>query len=408
MEIDSLVFSNVDNGLCISKEASSQTLRDQWETASKIMALTIASYLTDPICKVREYFYTFSILDKICTGTAQKVREAAFLSLGIVAFSLLTPLTAPLGAALRGAVASLESKPYIYLERTQEGRVLPEDREITLFSHNWCDMPAGYSITDGQVLPPSRRERVDANIAMIKESNADVVCLCEIEDIRDAFYISSQLSEYPFIIPVAGVRAIGPSSMMYVASKYKIAKDSIEFVPFAKGSEVTGRAQFAEKGVLQFAIESQGEKKAAIFLTHLQHSEIPAQPEEYEKEARAAEMRRIIGKIREKVELGAGVIFTGDFNLEEKELQTFLDQYQVDWLRRDPSVQGAPTWGGDAWCAKLMGKPSSGELVLDYTLVAGNVASLSTKIIDTGYLDSEFRVEATSDHRALVSAITIG
>lgn len=381
-----------------------------WGTTAKIAALKVASYLTEPICKVREYFYTFYILNETCQTTAQKVMKVAFLTLGITVFALLTPFTAPIGAAVRAIVIALESKPYTYLENAGKGKVLPEDKKITLVSHNQCYMPAGYSITDGQVTPASDRDRMNANIQKIKALNPDIVCLYEVPDICDADYISSQLSAYPFIIPVAGVRAIGPSSMMYVASKYEIEKDSIEFVPFVKGTELTGRAQHSEKGFLSFDIKSQGKKApfATVISTHLQHSEIPAKPEDDDRRARAAQMNKIAKQIESKVKQGGAVIFTGDLNQEEAELNAFLDRNRINWLRRDPSVQGKSTWGGDKWCAELMGKPPSGPLVLDYTLIAGKATAISTRVIGTGYSGLEFRPKATSDHDLLFSTITVG
>jgi hypothetical protein len=407
MSIDKLLTPS-DSTFSPAKRWTSSS-SNSWSTTAKVTVLKIASYLTEPICKVREYFYTFYILNETCKNTAQKVVKSVFLTLGIFSFSLLTPLTAPIGALARGIVTTLESKPYIYLERSEESKALPEDKKITLVSHNQCYMPAGYCITDGQVAPSSDKERMNANLQKIKALNPDIVCLYEVPDICDAEYISSQLPEYPFIIPVAGVRAIGPSSMMYVASKYKIAKDSIEFVPFVKGTELTGRAQYSEKGVLSFDIISRGSKApiATIISTHLQHSEIPANPENDDKKARAVQMNKIADQIKTKIEQNGTVIFTGDLNQGESELNTFLDQHQINWLRRDPSVQGKPTWGGDKWCAELMGKPSSGPLTLDYTLIAGKATAISTRIIGTGYSGLEFRPEATSDHDLLFSTITV-
>lgn len=374
---------------------------------TKIEALKIASYLTEPVCKVREYFYTFYILDQTCQSTAEKVQKCAFLVLGIVIFSLLTPFTTPLGMILRGGVALLSSEPYLYIERG-EGKVFSKNREITLVSHNQCYMPAGYAITDGQVTPSSDRARMDANIERIRALNPDLICLYEVADICDASYISSRLPEYPFIIPVAGVRTVGPSSMMYVASKYEIAKDSIEFVPFIKGKELTGRAEHSEKGFLSFNLRSQGGDLATVVSTHLQHSEIPELPEEGERGARAAQMKKIVDYIKRIVARGVPVIFTGDLNQSEEELKEFLTHHQIDWLRRDPSVEGKITWGGDEWCAKLMGKPPSKPLVLDYAFVAGRGVSISTKIKGTGYSGSEFKREATSDHNLLYSRVLIG
>lgn len=379
------------------------------ETRVKIAALKLASYLTEPICKVREYFYTFYILDEVCKNTIEKITKAFFLALGIFVFSVLTPFTAPLGALIRGIVSTFESKPYIYLERDGKSKILPEDKKITLVSHNPCYMPAGYCITDGQVVPASDKERINANLLKIKSLNPDIVCLYEVPDICDAEYISSLLSEYPFLIPVAGVRAIGPSSMMYIASKYEIAKDSIAFVPFVKGIELTGRAQYSEKGFLSFDIQSQGLKKpiATIISTHLQHSEIPDFPDHDEKKARAMQMKKIALLIETKVAQNAAVIFTGDLNQDENELNDFLEKHQVNWLRRDLTVQGLPTWGGDKWCADLMNKPSSGPLTLDYTFIAGKATAIATSIINVGYSGLEFRPKATSDHDLLFSTITV-
>lgn len=299
-------------------------------------------------------------------------------------------------------VAAWSSKPYIYLEKGI-GKVLPEDKTITIVSHNQCYMTAGYAITDGQVTPVSDKIRMKSNIQKIKALDPDIICLYEVPDICDADYIASKLPEYPFVIPVAGLRAIGPSSMMFVASKYKIARKSIEFVPFIKGVELTGRAQYSEKGFLSFDIVSHGAVGpfASIISTHLQHSEIPAEPEDYEKEGRAKQMNKIARQIQKKVDLGHAVLFTGDLNMEESELPN------IDGLRRDPAVQGEVTWGGDKWCSNLMGKKASLPLVLDYTMIAGNANSISTKIIDTGYSGDEFRPNATSDHYLLFSTIVM-
>jgi len=385
---------------------------NSWKTTSKIITLKIASYLTDPICKVREYFYTFYILDEICKTTAQKVSQVAFLVLGIIIFAMIAPFTSPIGALLRKVVSCLESKPFIYIKRNENGKELPNGRVIlTLVSHNQCYIPGGYSISDGQVLPLSYRERLDNNIRAIKEASPDIVCLYEVTDINDASYISSKLLEYPFIIPVAGTRAIGPSSMLYIASKYEIEESSIEFVPFKKGSELTGRAKFSEKGFLSFDIKGSGKKVpfATIISTHLQHSEIPAQPEKQDVVSRSMQMRKITNHIEQKLKKNPrAVIFTGDLNQEEAELSQFLNHNHIKYLKRDPAIQGKSTWGGDEWCSKLMNKQPSKELVLDYTLIAGKARRINTEIFKTGYSCLKFSLEARSDHYGLRSKITIG
>ncbi len=373
---------------------------------SKATVLKLASYLTDPVCKVRESFYTFYILDKICTTTAQKVMKIVTLVLALIVYTVLTPFTAPLGIVLRGLVATFESKPFIYWKRAGEGKKL--DTEIAVLLHNVCWMPAGYSITDGQVVPPSHKQRMQDTVNKIKSLNPDIVCLCEVPDILDASELSHKLPDYPFVIPVAGVRAVGPSSMLFVASKYEIAEDSIEFIPFAKGTELTGRAKHSEKGFLSFDLK---EKEVTVISTHLQHSEIPAKPQQDaaldEPKARALQMQRIARKIREKVEQGKKVIFMGDLNQDEDELKAFLKEHQVEFLKRDKNVEKVPTWDGDKWCAELMGKQASGPMVLDYTFVAGENVDITTEVLPVGYSGTEFKPDALSDHKMLLSTITV-
>jgi hypothetical protein len=320
-----------------------------------------------------------------------------------VGFSLISPITTPIGAALRGMVATFSSKPFIYLENAGKGKELPADQKISLLSYNICCTPGGYSITDGQVTPPSDKERMNANIEKIKEINPDMICLYEMADINDAHFLFSRLPDYPFLIPVAGMRAMSPSSMLFVASKYAIDKDSIEFVPFVKNSEITGRARFSEKGFLSFDIMDGKKAFATIISTHLQHSEIPAQPTDSDRTSRSRQMDKIAMQIQKKAAQGLNVIFTGDLNQAEEE----LEHNQMNWLRRDPSVKGKITWGGDQWCAHLMGKTPSEPLVLDYTMIAGATAAISTKIIDTGYASPEFKHAALSDHLFLFSTMTV-
>jgi hypothetical protein len=366
----------------------------------KITALQVASYLTEPVCKVRECFYRFYTLSETCKTTAQKVAQVAVLTITLLASGLIAPITAPFGMAMRWGVSQCESEPYTFMTHPTPAKVLPADRKITIVSHNECLMPGGYAITDGQVTPPSDRTRLDANLQEIKRLNPDVVCLYEVPDICDATYIASQLPEYPFIIPSAGVRTVGPSSMLFVASKYEI--DALAFTPFVKKTEISGRAQNAEMGFLSFDLKSQNQTIAHVVTTHLQPSEVPAQPEDHEAVSRASQMRKIAHHIQQK--LNTNILFTGDLNQTEEE----LNSHRFNWLRRDPEVLGKSTWGGDAWCARLMNKPASPPLTLDYTFVAGKAVDIQTQILDNNYNAEQFRPEALSDHHLLFSRITLG
>jgi hypothetical protein len=197
--------------------------------------------------------------------------------------------------------------------------------------------------------------------------------------------------------------------MMYVASKYEIVEDSIEFTPFIKGTELTGPSRFSEKGFLSFDLKSRGETTpfASVISTHLQHSKIPGEPEPDEKEVRKLQMTKIARKVDEKIGRGLGAIVTGDLNQSESELDDFLKTRTIHPLRRDPDVVGQVTWGGDEWCARLMGKPPSNPEVLDYTLIAGDIASIQTEVHETGYEGVRFSAEARSDHYLLFNRIKI-
>ncbi len=404
MSIESVVGNNA-----VIKNFVAAGFKKKCPFNAKIAALVVASILTDPVCKVREYFYSFYILDETCKSTVDKVERVITLILGIAVCSLLTPLTAPLGMLIRAIVVLCESKPFVFLNRGSEGKALPADRTITLVAHNQCYMPAGYSITDGQLTPPSDKKRMKANLQELKAHDPDVICLYEVPDVCDARYLTSKLPEYPFIIPVAGPRVVGPSSMMYVASKYEIIKDSVEFTPFIKGVEVTGRAQHSEKGVLSFDIKSHGDDESflSVISTHLQHSEIPANPEDYEKSSRSAQLTRIANLMDSKVQQGKKVVFTGDLNMDEAELDEFYQTANIDWIHRDESVRGQNTWGGDEWCARLMDKEISGAQVMDYALIAGQGIEIATTIHETGYNGPEFKKDARSDHYLLFNTITV-
>lgn len=371
----------------------------------QIQLLKVASYLTEPVCKVREYAYTFYILDHLYQTVVHKVTHVAYLAIGILVSVFLTPMLTPVGIGVRFLVKKIQENPFIYLQKAEKGKQLPPTKQISLASHNVCYMPAGYTITDGQVTPVSDVKRKELNLNALKQVNADINCLFEVPDIRDAEALSAALPEYPFLIPVAGVKAIGPSSMMYVASKYEIDEKSIRFIPFLKGEELTGWSQFSEKGFLSFDLKEAG--NITVICTHLQHSEIPSKPTEEDRIARAKQMAKILAHIQQKRREGRTVILTGDLNQTEDELEQSLARYgDLPW-QRDPEIVGKPTWGGDAWCARLTSKSPSGPLVLDYTLATGNVKSVQTQIVETGYAGDRFRKEAGSDHYLLHTVCTL-
>jgi len=106
--------------------------------------------------------------------------------------------------------------------------------------------------------------------------------------------------------------------------------------------------------------------------------------------------------IIKKVDQNSGnAIVTGDLNLDRTEYvhSSWKGIFQDVFFDEN----GSRTWGGDEFCAKMVGKRESGPLNLDYTLIKGPEISAKTSLIETGYDDTTFTIDALSDHRGLLS-----
>ena len=65
------VSLSVDNSSIFPKK-----IKENIATECKLTGLMIASHLTEPVCKVREYYYSLYILDETCKTTAEKHIQA--------------------------------------------------------------------------------------------------------------------------------------------------------------------------------------------------------------------------------------------------------------------------------------------------------------------------------------------
>ncbi|PWU14885.1 MAG: hypothetical protein C5B45_03800 [Chlamydiae bacterium] len=353
-----------------------------------------ASLLTEPICKAHELFRRLCLVDVLnptASKTSNWVRKF-FLGMGLVVSSFLSIGTAIPGAALRGIISHLEKEPFIYYQ----GKLPDQDLKdhFSLLSWNICCIGGGYSISDGGVMPWSFR--IDNIITKIQEEDPDILALYEVMDTAAGFYLYEKLQEkYAHFYFNLGPRAIGPSSGIFIASKTEMTNP--EFTPFPK-QMLVGRTKISEKGVFSFDIYV-GEKKVKIYATHLQHSEQPQYPTQEEIEARKAEMELIIKKVSRD---SGHVIVTGDLNLDNTEYAHSAWKETFQGVSFDEN--GSRTWGGDEFCAEMVGKRDSGPLNLDYTLITkGSEIKAKTSLIETGYDDTTFTIEALSDHRGLLS-----
>lgn len=361
--------------------------------------LQVASHLTEPLCKSHEFYRRIHVVDAI-HSTAYPVTNLArkiALCIGVIGLGLAAVFTTVPGALLR--CLALHLQPHSYMALQGASKKLPPEGSFTLLSWNICCIGAGFSISDGGVVPWS--DRIDAIIDKIIETDADVNCLYETFDAKATFYLCEKLQQagYSHIYCNIGAKTIGVSSGILVASKYTLANP--EFSPFPLDSLI-GWTKKASKGVFSFDVESQGQTFARIYATHLQHSEEPAFPTSEEKEARRKQMQIIadkVSKVRDRC-----ILVTGDLNLDDAEYNasSWKDLFQ----KGDEFVD--KTWAGDAFCAKMAGKRQAGPLNLDHTMLAKDTArSIQTWLIRTGYNPEIFSPHALSDHEGLYTKISL-
>jgi len=370
---------------------------NQWITA----AFRLASYLTDPVCHCHERFRLIAVVEALnpSAGRGSNLARKCRLLAELCGYALLAILVTAPGIGLRYLGSRLQMTPYLHRKYEGPEKRLPSDRVFSLLSWNVCCVGGGYAISDGGVMPwPAR---IDAIARTIIRQSADVVCLYEVFDSHAAFYLTDALmvAGYVHCYHNIGPRGLGVNSGIMVASKYEIRKP--EFTPFPVETLV-GRTKSAVKGVFAFDLHSGGEGFARVYATHLQHSEECMYPTREEEEGRAAQMQIIVDRITAGSD--TCVVVTGDLNLDDDEYRASPWRHLFE--KGDRYQDPFRTWGGDAFCAKLVGKRVSDPLNLDHTMVVtGTGRRLETDLVDAGYDAGRFTGGALSDHGALLSRI---
>jgi hypothetical protein len=188
---------------------------------SKAAAYRLASYLTDPVCKAREYAVRSQTLEDLPPSTLVKnyvelissyvkkmqlvderwidvdyvsqFAEKCFLIGGAAVFSTLTPITALPAMALRFVASKLGGESFIHYTGLLQEKELTENN-FTHMQWNICGIKAGYDIEEGAQMPirddllPFNENRIVRIAKKILEENPDVLCLNEVFDINDASY----------------------------------------------------------------------------------------------------------------------------------------------------------------------------------------------------------------------------
>ncbi|MBX9923688.1 MAG: endonuclease/exonuclease/phosphatase family protein [Rhabdochlamydiaceae bacterium] len=428
---------------------------------NKIAAYKLASYLTDPLCKAREYSvraqilhelppspYILNSIDPLCSYLKQmqlcddkwfdqeriaRFAERYFLIGNAAAFSLLAPASTLTAMILRNIVSNLESDPFIhYLGKLPEQEL--QNNAFSCMQWNICGIKAGYEIEEGAQMPirdalVSFSETRIVKIAnVIIQQDPDVLSLNEVFDIQDALYLIGALqNHYAHFIIQCGPRTTGVNSGLFFASKFAIR--DLSFTPFSKDLLV-GNAQYAEKGFLTVKIQDEKGPIFTVISSHLQHSNEPQYPNTEEILARKKEMEVIFQRTfcNEK----ENVLITGDLNLDDEELYTshpqMYEKLQKTVEYTSDFDEEKYTWLGDEWYINYGNRsstfsfiPSSGDktprrvsqgINLDHSMVKTlENKELSpciyTYLKSTGYDPKKISRTSLSDHMILMSHITI-
>ena len=178
MEIDNEWVDNFA-GWCVPEPKTEST--GMW---LKSYAFLLASYLTDPVCKAREYSWQVELVE---AGKTKSFLQFGMVMAGIGALATTIP-----GMVLRGAVSYFQNEPFIHLRGNLPEKTL-QGNELTLYSKNVAFIAGGYAITHACVAPWTYR--IDSQIKEIREQNSDVVSLFEVFDTSAAFYLYEQLKD---------------------------------------------------------------------------------------------------------------------------------------------------------------------------------------------------------------------
>ena len=356
-----------------------------------------ASKCTDPVCYVHETIWRYRLIDSLPKNS--RPLSSNFSMITSPSKTFLSIPGAAVGTVFRWIAAALQDEPYIYTKSKKEDKLLPEKKQISHLLWNICCVGAGYSITEGGVVP--WKERIDRIAEQIIETDADVNSIYETFDIDSAFYLSEKLSSKGYhCFYNIGPNIVGTSSGIFVASKYKVV--NAKFTPFSKDT-LLGRTKNCKKGVFQFDLTSDGKTFAPVLSTHLQHSEKPEFPTNEEVLSREKQMQAML-EITKKLPPHC-ILVNGDLNLDDRE---FENSSWKDLFEKGKIHGTEKTWGGDAFCASLMNKEASKPLNLDHAMIIkGSARSISSKIISSKFDGTTFKKEALSDHNRVLTIIEI-
>lgn len=205
---------------------------------------------------------------------SNKTNEVALRIFYTMCLSVLIPLGAVsglLGLLSRQIGVSLRKEDFTHLRGNAPEKQLNADRVFSTALWNANLQSGGMSRSHGGMIEPNHRidgfSRIDDIISELERTDPDVLSIFEMQDVNTLYRLIDQMKDrYAHFYIHNGTSAYKSCSGILVASKFPIRDYS-----FIRYKDAIGSARWINKGFATFALESQGQKFARIYATHLQH-----------------------------------------------------------------------------------------------------------------------------------------
>ena len=267
-----------------------------------------------------------------CNNKIQEVATRCFFG-GLILATLPIALTGKLiEIGVYGLGKTIAYSPFTYLKGAASEKIYTKSDEVSILHMNCCLPDGGFCMPFGGVA--SGEERVENIANLIKEKQPDVICLQEVNSLKDAYILFNSLKgKYAHFFIDIGSCYCTQNSGLFVASK-KYPTQNLSFTSFNTGK---GLQKMVNKGFFKFSIFSSNTLLAHIVTTHLSPSKNDFYPTEREKQIRKEEMQMILDKIKKDQQIPT--IIAGDMNInahspEYKDADFFSsgfsDKYNTD------------------------------------------------------------------------------
>jgi endonuclease/exonuclease/phosphatase family metal-dependent hydrolase len=352
--------------------------------------------------------------DQCSTYMGEVIARIFYASLAIPMVPFLLTLTA-IGAVPRLAANLLQPHSFFYLAGNKDMEKKTCD-DVKVLTMNACFVPACSRLFGGVSL---WRERVDALVQKIIASNADVLCLQEMNDVEAAYALQATLKDrYAHFYINVGAQFSSENSGHFIASRYPIS--DVDFTSFVSGG---GTQSMVNKGLFSFALTCGDKLFAHVFAVHLSPSKDDFVATEKEKMERARELNMIMERIEEAERKCANSmkIFLGDMNLRwgsEEWKQSLLSSSAFDdaYNRNRANVDKlSGTCATDDMVRAFYKKEDKGwyraPMILDYVLAYRNKHMEDIEVTSElvrSFDDMTDPYEAISDHNGILSRFKRG